>query len=206
MCTVDWTAAAAWVQALGSISAVVAAFLIGRLQSRGALMIYQRQKDDEEKERLRQAEIGARWIAFILYQAARRAKRNGDMLRSMKWLAEGQLMQEDEAGKFKSMIYVLREDWALLEPSVLAQVPMLGTDSAELTLHAAEWMRQYEAALADMMGLSSSHQAIGHVLKTATQVAIRMVDKVETSCDLALSSISKEHGIQVSEAEAMKNG
>lgn len=56
MCTIDWTATAAWVQAIGSIFAIIAAIWIGYNSDRRA-------RDLVIEERERQARIGASAVA-----------------------------------------------------------------------------------------------------------------------------------------------
>ena len=62
ICSIDWTAAAAWVQAVGSVGAIIAATIIARSQARSARQLV-------EDERLRQVGIASQLLASRFFDA-----------------------------------------------------------------------------------------------------------------------------------------
>ena len=71
MCEIDWTAVAAWVQAIGSVAAIVAAIWIGERSSKQS-------RDLVERERRRQADIVASTVSMRFHIAGVELQKTSD--------------------------------------------------------------------------------------------------------------------------------
>lgn len=108
MCEIDWAATAAWVQAIGSVMAILAAIWIGERSSKQS-------RDLVERERRRQADIVASTISMKLHMiGVELQKKSQHALAISGQVKGGQIAQIDKV--------VLNERFLLTQHEALTQL------------------------------------------------------------------------------------
>lgn len=191
-CEIDWTAAAAWVQAIGSIAAIVAAIWIGHRSDKRARALV-------EDERKRQATVAASFLAYGLERLKIKVENaQSEVMRRRDSLQGGRpsaplhwLLKTDD------LVIFLPPDLERLRELAL----MIEVDVGVLVSAAFEEAERFNLDVAPLGDVRPAQTELTLVMATLTALVSRLDDLIKI-IGKASDQIEHVHGIKVFHAGA----
>lgn len=185
MCAIDWNAVAAWVQAVGSILAILVAIWIGERSS-------QRSRELVESERRRQADILASTVAMklhlVLVEIRKRAESAGNISDQVK----SGVVQEIEPQSLRQLFLLAPYD-SLTQ--LRANVMLFDRDSGILTLTALDMLDGYNPPIESSIAMYDYNGRKPIELAALCDTVHERLGDVEELCSAAESRLESVHGL-----------
>jgi hypothetical protein len=185
MCAIDWTAVAAWVQAIGSIVAILAAICIGERSS-------QRSRDLVENERKRQADILASTIALKLHLVLVEVRKKSARATTLSGQVSSGLIQEITQESLKGLFLLVPHDGLT---QLRSNIMLFDRDSGILTNTALDMLDGYNSPIETSIALYEHNGKKPSELKTLCDTVSERLGDVEELCSKAESHLEIIHGL-----------
>lgn len=188
MCEVDWTAVAAWVQAIGSVLAIAAAIWIGERSSR-------RSRDLVEHERKRQADIFASTFSTRISLQAQEAEHKAKHAGRLAGRAANHIGPDQEMLKALFLLPSARE---LLEQK--RDCLLFDRDSGIATMTALDVLSSYNLTVETMIDMFTFRVGDQHDLPSLCREIQSRLTFVAEALRQAEQQLESAHGL-VSDGE-----
>lgn len=185
MCVIDWTAIAAWVQAIGSILAILAAIWIGERSS-------QRSRELIESERRRQAEILASTVAMKLHLVLVDVRKKSQIAAMLSSQVKDESFPEINLDSLSKLFLLAPHDNLT---QLRSTVMVFDRDCGILTNTALDMLDGYNSGIESSMAMYEFNgRKPSELVKLCDSVQERL-GHVETLCAEAESRLERVHGL-----------
>lgn len=185
MCVIDWTAIAAWVQAIGSILAILAAIWIGERSS-------QRSRDLVESERRRQADILASTVAMKLHLVLVELRKKSQTAASLSAQVKAGIIQEiNQDALSKLFLLIPHDSLTQLRSSVM----LFDRDSGILANTALDMLDGYNPPIESSIAMYEFNGRKPSELAALCDTVHERLGHVEELCAKAESRLESVHGL-----------
>lgn len=185
MCVIDWAAVAAWVQAVGSILAILAAIWVGERSS-------QRSRNLVENERKRQADILASTVALKLHLVLVEVRKKSAKAATWSEQVSSGVIQEITQESLRA-IFLLSPHDGLTQ--LRSNVMLFDRDSGIYTNTALDVLDGYNFPIESSIAMYEHNGKKPSELVTLCDTVKERLDSVEELCSQAESHLERIHGL-----------
>jgi hypothetical protein len=190
MCEIDWSAVAAWVQAVGSVLAIFAAVWIGERSSRLS-------RDLVERERQRQADIVASTVAMklglVLVELQKKSQYALDLCTQVK---DEKITKIDTHALSKILLLTTHESLTQLRSSVM----LFDRDSGILTITALDMLDEYNRSIESAIAMYEFKGSKPDDLAKLCELVHKRMGNVAELCSKAEARLERVHDLDHDEA------
>ena len=187
MCEIDWTAAAAWVQAFGSILAIVAAIWIGERSAKQSRALV-------ESERRRQADIVASTISMKLHLVGvELGKKSAFALTIADQVKNGQISVIDRDAL--NNLFMITQNDALAQ--MRSNVTLFDRESGILTNTAMDVLDGYNPMVSSSIAMYLFKGSNPADLIGLCNLVHEQMTYVASLCSEAESQLESAHGLEL---------
>lgn len=198
MCSIDWNATAAMVQAVFSVIAIVVAIVLAQVQHNRALAFVTEEREEQRRKAAHETKILANWVAQIIFDLRVRARLVRPVVESFQ-IADaepGDIYPADGADELAAFMGGTRLNLSPNNPHILDVLPRLDAQAGSLLIPVLRRAAKYDVRSEEISILARTNKLQASSILNAIDAQQWTLILIESDAGKAYEALAASYGLQ----------